>query len=69
MNHSPRPQPAAQDDGSRIGLAIVVGVVAFVLGGAIGFEAVWFIVEKAIPVLMLIGGVGFVMGAFGRRRR
>ncbi|MEW2306991.1 hypothetical protein AB0958_44955 [Streptomyces sp. NPDC006655] len=56
-----------QDDGSRIGLAVIVGIAAFIVGGALGLDGVWWVLQKLIPALVVCSVLGLFL-RFQRRR-
>ncbi|WP_331725154.1 hypothetical protein OG478_53185 (plasmid) [Streptomyces phaeochromogenes] len=59
---------ARQNDGSRFGLAIVVGIGALIVGGAIGLDGVWWLIQHLIPALVVVGTLGAVLKMLDRRR-
>ncbi|MET9365835.1 hypothetical protein ABZX93_33670 [Streptomyces sp. NPDC006632] len=60
---------ARQNDGSRYGLAIVVGIGALFVGGAIGLDGVWWLIQHLIPALVVVGTLGGVLKMLDRRRQ
>ncbi|MEU3221500.1 hypothetical protein [Streptomyces sp. NPDC006971] len=60
---------ARQDEGSRYGLAIVVGIGALIVGGAIGLDGVWWLIQHLIPAIVVVGTLGVVLKMLDRRRR
>ncbi|MET8810305.1 hypothetical protein [Streptomyces sp. NPDC004546] len=58
-----------QDDGSRIGLAVIVGIAALIVGGALGLDGVWWVLQKLIPALVVCSVLGLFLRVQRRRNR
>ncbi|MGI5353592.1 hypothetical protein ACQEU8_36270 [Streptomyces sp. CA-250714] len=64
----PRNRNTRQDDGRSYGLAIIVGIGALFVGGAIGLDGVWWLIQHLIPAFVVCGVLGVVLKMLDRRR-
>ncbi|WP_432159249.1 hypothetical protein [Streptomyces sp. bgisy153] len=64
----PRNRNTRQDDGHRYGLAIIVGIGALFVGGAIGLDGVWWLIQHLIPAIVVCGVLGVILKIRDRRR-